>query len=79
MIHNYGKHGEVKANRGKVNQYLGMTFDFTEKSKVKIDMDDYVENMIHQSPMKISKIDMALTTAVNNIFEKGNRKILSKK
>ena len=29
--HNYDKHGEVKANRGKVYDYLVTTFDFTEK------------------------------------------------
>ena len=30
---NYGKHGKVKANRGKVHEYLGMNFDFTEKDR----------------------------------------------
>ena len=44
--HNYGKHGEVNANRGKVHEYLGMTFDFTEKVKVKIKVDEYVEKII---------------------------------
>ena len=39
---NYGKHGEVKANRWKVHEYLGITFDFTEKEKVKIKMDNYI-------------------------------------
>ena len=28
---NYVKHGEVKANRGKVHEYLGTIFDLTEK------------------------------------------------
>ena len=31
MNHNYDKHGEVKADIGKVHKYLGMSFDFTEK------------------------------------------------
>ena len=31
MNHNYGNHGKVNSNRGKVHEYLGMTFDFTEK------------------------------------------------
>ena len=44
---NYGKHDEVKANRGKVHEYLGMTFDFTEKENTKIKMDNYVESMIN--------------------------------
>ena len=33
---NQGNHGKVKANRGKVHEYLGMTFDFTEKGQVKL-------------------------------------------
>ena len=36
MNHNYGKHGEVKENRGKVHNYLGMTFYFTEEGELKI-------------------------------------------
>ena len=36
MNRNYVKHGEVKSSIGKVHEYLGMTFDFTEKAKVKI-------------------------------------------
>ena len=30
----YGKHGEVKAARGKVHGYLGMTIAFSVKGKV---------------------------------------------
>ena len=52
MNSNYGKHDEVKANRNKVHDYLGMPFDFTDKGKVKIKMDEYAERMINKSPMK---------------------------
>ena len=37
-------------------------------------MDKYVERIFNEFPMKISKTDTALTPAVNNIFENGNRK-----
>ena len=47
MISNYFKHGEVNSNRGKVHDYLGMTFDFTEKVRLKIKMGDYVERVIN--------------------------------
>ena len=40
-----------------------MTFDFTEKRKVKINMDNYVERKNIDSPMKISKSGMALNPA----------------
>jgi len=29
----YGKHGEVKVHRGKVHDYLGMNFDYSEKAR----------------------------------------------
>ena len=29
MNRNYGKHGEVKANRRKLHKYLGIIFEFT--------------------------------------------------
>ena len=69
----------MEANRGKVHEYLGMTFNFTEKLKVKNNMDDYVERISIDFPMKISKRDTAFTPAGNNIFEKGNRKFWVKK
>ena len=55
-----------------MHKYLGMNFDFTEKVKVKINMDDYVERMINDFQAKISNIDIALNPSKNNIFEKGN-------
>ena len=42
MNRNCGKHGEVKANIGKLQDYPGMTFDLTEKSKVEINMEIYI-------------------------------------
>ena len=31
MDHNFVNNGEIKANRGKLNEYLGTPFDFTER------------------------------------------------
>ena len=42
----HGTHGEVKATRGTVHKYLRMTFDFSEKMKVKSDMIDYIASMV---------------------------------
>ena len=67
MKRKYVKHVEVKSKRRKVYEYLGMNLIFIEKSKVKINMDNYIERMINESPMKISKSDTALTT-YGNIF-----------
>ena len=42
-------------------------------------MDNYIERMINDLPIKISNIDMDLLIHGNNIFETGNIKILGKK
>ena len=47
MNHNCVKNGEVRVNLGKLHEYLGMNFDFTEKGKAQINMDDYVEIIIN--------------------------------
>ena len=76
---NYGNNGEVKVNRGKIHEYLGMTFYFTEKAVVNINMDDYVERIINELQIKISNSNTYLTPGGNNRFEKGNRESLGKK
>ena len=43
----YGKYGEVKVYCGKKHEYLGMSFDFSEPGKLKIDMCDYINNMVN--------------------------------
>ena len=77
--HYYGKHGEVKANKGKLYKFLIITFYFTEKGEVKIKMYNYVERINNDLPMKISKSDTDSTPDRNNLFEKGNIKRMGKK
>ena len=48
----YGKHGEVKASRGKLHNYLGLTFDFCTKGKVRIDMRKYMCKIIEDFEKK---------------------------
>ena len=53
-----------------------MLVDFTEKGKVKIDMVKYVESMIEDFPVKISKISE--TPAAENLLDIGTGKLLDK-
>ncbi len=53
----YGAHGKVKTTRGKVHDYLGMVFDFSEEGKVKVDMCDYIANMVDDFPPNETKAD----------------------
>ena len=76
---NHNKHVKVNTNRGKVQNYLGMNIDFTWKGRVKIKMYNYVERINNELPMKISKSDTDSTPDRNNLFEKGNIKIMGKK
>ena len=41
----YGSVSPVKVHRGKVHEYLGMTFDYSKPGKVIVDMRDYVNGM----------------------------------
>ena len=75
---NYGKLKTVTATRGKLHEYLGMTIDYSEKGKVKFRMDDYVEKMIEEFPVKLKSTDTAMSPASNSLFEIGNSKLLAK-
>ena len=45
--------GSVKAVRGKIHHYLGMTLDYTTPQKVKLKMKEYIEQMIKEYPEEI--------------------------
>ena len=47
--------GHVKVSEGKIHEYLAMKLDYTEKGKVKIDMKDYIKDMIKEFPEVLSK------------------------
>ena len=68
----YGAHGEVKATRGPIHDYLGMTFDYSEKGKVKIGMVDYVTAMVEDFPIKLGPDDIEADPAPDKLFSKGN-------
>ena len=73
----HGEHGRVKVHRGKVHDYLGMTFDCSEKGKVKIDMTSCVEDMLEEFPKKLQENETAMTPAADNLFAKGHGKKLN--
>ncbi len=67
----YGEYGEVKATRGDIHDYLGMTFDFSEKGKVKVDMIDYMNAMVDEFPMEIKPDEIAPNPAAEDLFKEG--------
>ena len=50
----YGQIKEITATRGKIHAYLGMTLDYSDPGKVKVDMRDYVKAMIEEFPKKLA-------------------------
>lgn len=45
----------MKVTRGKVHDYLGMTLDYTDKGKLKIDMRDYIRNIAKEWPYELKR------------------------
>jgi hypothetical protein len=74
----YGKHARVVSHRGKTHDYLGMTLHF-EKERLKVDMTEYVEDMIKECSQTIKSTDKAATPATVDLFNLGLDKKLDKK
>jgi len=53
----YGKYSQITAHQGKLHDYLEMMLDYWEKGKEKINMSDYIEEMIQSAPIKIKVND----------------------
>ena len=50
MEEEFGKETPLTIARGPIQEYLGMTLDFTEKGKVIVKMSDYIKNMLKDAP-----------------------------
>ena len=59
--------GKIKVSRGKVHEYLGMKLDFSSPGEVKIDMHEYVKDMIACFPEE--RNNTATTPAAMHLFE----------
>ena len=75
---NYGEHGRVKANRGNSPDYLGMTFNFINSGKVRINMSEYIKKMIEEFKDRGYKLDgKAETPAACDLFSPGTGEMLN--
>ena len=74
----YGEHGKEKAHQGKVHDYLGMTFEYEDEGKVKVDMSSYMKNMLDDFPIKLKKSQMAATHVGEGLYNLGQGRKLSK-
>ena len=69
MNEKYGKHAPMKATRGKVHKYLGMTFDFSKKGEVTVDMCKYMGKMWRDFAEKYELKSTAPTPATDELFK----------
>ena len=58
------EYGKMSINLTKIHKYLGMKFDFSENSKVKVTMQDYLAEIVSESDIKT----VAETPAGDNLF-----------
>ena len=72
----YGQHGDVTATRGKVHDYLGMTFEYGD-GEVKVNMIDYVRNMLKEFPLKFKNKDGTTNPVTTEMFKDDNSKKLN--
>jgi hypothetical protein len=64
----YGKVGKLTIRRGKVHDYLGMTLNFSQPSKVIIDMEQYIDEIFKNLPEDMQK-GTAATPAAEHLFK----------
>jgi hypothetical protein len=63
----YGKEVPITITRGKVHDYLGMVLDYTEEGRVKITMNQYVEEILDELPSDMD--GEAPTPAAAHLFQ----------
>ena len=63
----FGKEDPLTITRGKVHDYLGMTFDYSTTGKVAITMQDYIERMLDDLPQDMN--GTAATPAASHLFD----------
>ena len=66
MNDEFGKEAPLTISRGKIHDYLGMTFDFSEDGVVSVDMIDYIQSVIAEMPDEM--IGTAATPAADHLF-----------
>ncbi|MGC9200304.1 MAG: hypothetical protein ACP5E5_15630 [Acidobacteriaceae bacterium] len=55
-----------------------MVFDFSEEGKVKVDMSEYIANMVDDFPIDLKPTDTAPTPAADDLFSEGEGPKLDK-
>jgi len=63
----FGNEAPLTVTRGAIHDYLGMTLDFSERGIAKIDMKQYITNILDEMPIEMAGV--CTTPAANHLFE----------
>ena len=67
MEEEFGQETPLSVSRGLVQEYLGMTLDFSERGRVVVKMSNYVKNMLNDAPALMD--GKAVTPAAAHLFK----------
>ena len=67
MEETFGKDTPLSVSHGRTHDYLGMTLDFHNKGKVRIDMEHYIDMMLHDAPKEMEGVSS--TPAAAHLFK----------
>ena len=67
MEKEFGQHALLSVSRGPIQEYLGMTLDFSVAGQVTINMSDYVKTMLNDAPTLMD--GKAATPAAAHLFK----------
>ena len=78
MEEEFGQETPLTIKRGPIQEYLGMTLDFTERGRVVVKMSNYIKNMLKDAPASMD--GHATTPAATHLFKinTDNPKLLCK-
>ena len=67
----YGKINDLTVTYGKVHEFIGVTFDFSEEGKLMVKMDDYVDEILESADQLLleKRRDQAKTPAGTDLFD----------
>ena len=71
-----GDLSECKATRGKIHDFLGVEYDFSEPGKVKLSMIEYIKKMLDEFSIHFSEKEQTNNPATSNLFEEGKGETL---
>ena len=71
----YGKYGEVTADHSKYFNYLGVNYDLREKGVLKVDMIDYMKDMVNECPMDLTNASEKHSTTPKLFAESTGKKL----